>query len=497
MPWKIWTYDIAREQAPSLEQLDETVRWTQESGYDAIGLYLEHRFAYPSTPWAHGKGCVTPEMVATLQQCHSTFSIVPFINLLGHMEGFIYTQFGERFAEEPYKGLQASQDEPGFAELTDGLIDDTIASFKSDLIHIGGDETFQLGARRAKQGEEPDKARIYGEHFGRCARRVLAAGRRPAIWGDMLLTHPEAAEFIPRETLVFDWQYFNGLSDSAPKLTELGFEVVGCPALHTYNAPWLHVPESEANLREVSRDVQEMGLYGVCLTTWECGLFGDYETLVPALKVAPQLIEDPTACSSFLEAYGESAEWARLMGEVLPQRGPLFQYSKIRSSLKARLLMAGNPMMLWRAYRDQWTEDNFKNHMRLLDEALAAALTPSEKGVTLFVRGAIEFGHLVQRAHDSYSQRDPESAISALGATRMIFNQLMQIASNKMHRGGSIADQYRCQAALEHVEKVIRRLRDFGHGELGYLPSFEVLCQPQFTPHDQGCWWRINRWTND
>ena len=57
---------------------------TQASGYNAIGLYMEHRFAYPSTPWAHGAAVVTPEMVRALQEEFPDVQLIPFLNLLGH-----------------------------------------------------------------------------------------------------------------------------------------------------------------------------------------------------------------------------------------------------------------------------------------------------------------------------------------------------------------------------------------------------------------------------
>jgi len=87
----MWMYDLAREQAPTLGDLRRFCDLTQESGYNAIGLYLEHRFAYPSTPWSHGKGCVTPEDIEVLQAEYKDLQIIPFINLLGHFEGFLYT----------------------------------------------------------------------------------------------------------------------------------------------------------------------------------------------------------------------------------------------------------------------------------------------------------------------------------------------------------------------------------------------------------------------
>jgi hypothetical protein len=63
--------------------------------------------------------------------------------------------------------------------------------------------------------------------------------------------------------------------------------------------------------------------------------------------------------------------------------------------------------------------------------------------------------------------------------------------------GGSLADIERCRIAREHVERVIRRIKEYGDGSLGYLPAFEHITHPKFMPHDQGCWWLINKWANE
>jgi hypothetical protein len=43
-----WMYDIAREQSPRLDVLTEMLQRSRAAGYNAVGLYLEHRFAYAS-----------------------------------------------------------------------------------------------------------------------------------------------------------------------------------------------------------------------------------------------------------------------------------------------------------------------------------------------------------------------------------------------------------------------------------------------------------------
>src|SRR5690349_17419848 len=99
MRLRMWTYDLAREQAPTLDNLRILAELSLSAGYNALGLYMEHRFAYPSTPWADGARAVTPEMVRTVQEDFPDLQIIPFLNLLGHMEGFLYTEKGRALAE--------------------------------------------------------------------------------------------------------------------------------------------------------------------------------------------------------------------------------------------------------------------------------------------------------------------------------------------------------------------------------------------------------------
>lgn len=312
MRLRMWTYDYAREQAPTLDHLRRLCSLSQESGYNALGLYLEHRFAYPSAPWMQGEGCLRPDTVQALQDEFAELQIVPFINLLGHFEGMLYTEAGKKFAEETFKGMQACPSNEGFVEFARGLLDDAISAFSCDLIHIGGDETNQLGkcarcAARVADFERSEgadgKAHLYGEHFGPLARHVLDRGRTPAVWGDMFLEHPQALDLIPRETVIFDWQYFGGPLLTAKALGARN-PIVFSPTLQTYNAAWFHLAQSEMNLQEhldafaenesaaETADIPRVD--GICLTTWECGLFGNYNTLFPAIRAAGRMLSEPT-----------------------------------------------------------------------------------------------------------------------------------------------------------------------------------------------------------
>ena len=671
MQLRMWTYDLAREQAPTLDHLRTFFEVTRAGGYNAIGLYLEHRFAYPSTPWAHGKGCLTPEMVRTLIDEFPDIEVIPFVNLLGHMEGFLYTENGVRFAEEPFKGLQADPTNADLVRLAEAIIDDTLAIFPSHIIHIGGDETWQLGAGEgskkvvAEYERTPGmdgKARLYADHFGPLARRITDAGRHPAVWGDMFFDHPTALKLIPGDTIIFDWQYFGG--PRSRMFRDRNFDVVYCPALHTYNATWLHLPQSEENVRQHAVAAYQDKAYGVCVTTWELGLFGNYETILPAVKASGRMLQELEAkgesalpspflppstdpyhrrddwplnfepnpqfpneresfvslaaslvdaivrdfldsqakggeivrdgedfviryiypnrtddtgrlsrepCGSvlnrlcllagmdplrrnqvrqgtlrgtykgvtfeiaatstptpeglsftftttpfpngatyaayrqaphFLKAYLEDGEtheeFARLMGIELQDAGAPFAFTGIRSAMKCRMLLYSNPFLFWLRNREEILGEAGDKALEILEHAIAVSPNVSYRGCAEFARLSIEFVRQTEDARRLYAAGLPGESTNALIVCRQIFENLIKIArATNIRIGGSLADVERCLAAREHIEKVIRRVKNYGDGDLGYLPSFETLCHPKFIPHDQGNWWLINRWANE
>ncbi len=531
MNLRMWMYDLAREQAPTLEHLRRICQLTIDSGYNALGIYLEHRFAYPSTPWVQGKDCLTPETVLILRTEFTTLQIIPFVNLLGHFEGFIYTEPGHKLAESRLKGMQACPSNQDFLKIAKDLVDDVIDIFDSEIIHIGGDETWQLGAcpqckLRVEEYEKAQgvdgKAMLYGQHFGPLAQHVVDRGKRPAVWGDMFLEHSTALPALPPNTLIFHWQYFNSAGLNSKVFFDAGHDVVYCPALHTYNATWLHLPQSECNVRENILSAYRDNAFGVCVTTWECCLFGNYETLFPAIQASglmlnslkelsesyPEDSVEPTEyklerdAPYFLKAYLRESEtyeeWARLMSIELQNCGGQFEFDGWRSSLKCRLLLYSNPFLAWMHHRDALTGEIGKNALNIVERSITFAPDASARGVSDFAKCAIQFVQFAEEAHQAYADGRPGAAVAALSPCRQIFDNLSKIAkSNNLRIGGSLADIQRCMVAKQHVEKVMTRINQYGDGSLGYLPSFEMITHPMFVPHDQSAWWLVNSWAKE
>lgn len=496
MPLRMWMLDVAREQSPTLDHLYQFASTSLDAGYDSLGLYLEHRFAYPSAPWATGKGCITPDMVRSLRMEFPSLQVVPFINLLGHMEGFLNCEQGSGFRETPFRGMQGCPSNPDFTKFCRELLSDTLEAFDSETVHIGGDETWELAmCPRCAPSDDDRKSQLYGDHFGPLAAAVVASGRRPAVWGDMFLEHPDALKSLPKETLLFDWQYFGGVRESAPRLGALGHSVVGCPSIQTYSAAWMHLELSEANVRQVSQDVQDLGLHGVCLTTWECGLFGAYDTVLPCVTASKGIMEDPHGAPGFLDAFGPESRWASLMGVELNALGGVFGPDGHRHRLKSRLLLYSNPFLAWKHHAEELSSEIGLRALEICERAIQATNDEAQKGVAMVVRGAVEFVRIAEAAHRHYMRDEPEMAVKTLAPARHLFDTLETLARRTQVRiGGSLADVERCKAARKHVETVMSRIQKYGRKELGYLPSFDTISHPRFIPHDQACWWGVNKW---
>lgn len=489
-------FDLAREQTVGPDQLMELARLSQDSGYDSLGLYLEHRFAYPSVPWAHGLYALTPESVLRVRSEFPSLKIVPFLNVLGHMEGFLRCEPGESLRESSFGGMMGCPSRLDFRKLTKSLVDDIIQCFDSEIIHLGGDEAWELS--NCPVCAQTDKPEIYSRHMTPLIEQVLSASRQPAVWGDMFIEHPEILAEIPKQTLVFDWQYRTGLSNSAPSLAAHGHALVGCPTLHVYDAMWVHLKESETNVRQVAFDVKSMNLEGTCLTTWECGLFGAYDTLFPAIEWASNVMDNPSWGTRLVDAYSDHREFAELMGIELNSLGGQFSFDGHRNRLKCRLLAYGNPFLAWKHHGEELAGEAGDKALELSQRAIDCSTGEEFKGVAIFVRTSVEIVRMMEAAKRWYAEGEPDKAVRALSPIRHAFDTLETVARRTRARiGGSLADIERCGLAKRHVETVIHRIRQYGRGELGYVPSFDTLVQTVFVPYDQGCWHRVNKWGCD
>jgi len=96
------------------------------------------------------------------------------------------------------------------------------------------------------------------------------AGRKMAMWGDMLLHHREIIDRLPRGSIIIhDWHYRRHVApESAAFFKDRGFEVIGCPSLFCHPRMILPDDENYANIAAFARVARELDLRGLDTTIW-------------------------------------------------------------------------------------------------------------------------------------------------------------------------------------------------------------------------------------
>jgi hypothetical protein len=249
-------------------------------------LLIEWEAAYPYDKHA----IISSEYAYTREEVESFIAycgrlgidVIPLQQCFGHTE---YILRHERYADLRESStdfcqvcpLKAADSFTVFRE----LLADIASTHPSKYIHIGGDETYLLGhceQCRAKAQRE-GKSRLYVDYFKEIARCVTKLGRRPVLWADMLLKHPEAVDEMPKECVFVDWNYgwepshFGDLS----RIEGNGFKIWGAAALraHPDNHSLTSWQRRFHNIRDFIPHARNQGYTGMLLTSWSTsGVYG-------------------------------------------------------------------------------------------------------------------------------------------------------------------------------------------------------------------------------
>jgi hypothetical protein len=493
-----WMLDVAREQSPSYEFLAEVGSRSLGAGYNVLGLYLEHRFAYPSAPWASDIGALTTKVVRRLSKelGRKGLRIVPFLNTLGHMEGFLRSEGGQRYGEGAARrgSAQICPSNAEAVELVRGLVLDAMEAFDDPWVHLGGDEAHQLGqcAACAKRVEKVGLGGLYGEYYARLCEFVLERGRTPCLWADMVLAHPEALKALPRETVLFDWQYSDSPTATSARLREAGFRVVVCPAVHTYDATWCHLGLTKQNIDDHISVWQGGGAEGILVTTWEFSYFTNYASTLPLVYAAGRRIREGASWRDALvleggPAYADAAE---VLGEQIPKLSKFMGPGTWRP-LRELFVIRENPFFLWEAWREEACGKVGEEILKLCEE-LEGALAPGDPLLwcTQLQRVAVEWVRLCEAAYEQYSKRDVRKCAAVLEEGALQIARLGSGLKRIEEAGGSRADVLRLRRIVQWVKQVARRVleQQRGTAKPTYLPAFEVISHPAFVPGDQAAW---------
>ena len=234
-----------RIQVMTPEALKDFAKQLSEFGMNTLVMEWEGTYPFEKHPTISNKYSYSREEVEDfIAYCEGLgIKVVPLQQSLGHVE---YILRNSRYSELKEDRKDISQLCPMESEASKALFTDLFADLakthNSDYVHIGGDETYLLGhcPKCQKKVEESSKSKLFVDHMKMISEIVIGLGKKPVMWADIILKHPEAAAELPQETIFVDWNYgwkINHFGD-VPGLQEKGFTFWGSPVIRSHPDNW-------------------------------------------------------------------------------------------------------------------------------------------------------------------------------------------------------------------------------------------------------------------
>ena len=256
-------------------------------GYDTLVLLVRYNFQFrrhPEVATSNALDLAQAKEIAALCR-RNKIRLIPKMNLLGHQSG------KERGTEDGLLKAHPEFDEtpdleavrycrslcprhPEVKRVVCDLIDEMLAAFGADALHVGCDEVFEIGHCPRCKGAS--NAQLFADWINTLHEHIAGkSGVEMLMWSDRLLdghstgygeweaamngTFP-AVDMIPKDIVCCDWHYGAGPEyPSVPYLTGKGFRTVVCP--------WRTAQATQA-LLDFAWKMRSDKVLGVLQTTW-------------------------------------------------------------------------------------------------------------------------------------------------------------------------------------------------------------------------------------
>jgi hexosaminidase len=266
--------DISRGPVPTLDFQKKQIRTLAAYKVNFFSPYLEHTLAYDSNPLiAPPGGAMThadvKELVAYAANYH--VDIVPEQEAFGHLHHALKYEIYSPLAETPH-GHVLAPGQAGSLPFIKQMFAEIDSLFPSRFVHLGADETFELG-----RGQTADRVKtvgigvVYLDFLKQIADALRPSGKKLLFWGDVALSSPELVTTIPKDLIAVPWTY--GADTSYVRFIapfrNAGMETWVAPGVSSWNRVYPNNANALVNIQGFVRDGQRLGATGMINTSWD------------------------------------------------------------------------------------------------------------------------------------------------------------------------------------------------------------------------------------
>jgi hexosaminidase len=265
--------DLSRGPFPTLDFQKHQVAQIAAFKANIYSPYFEHTLQYTSQPMAAPVGgALSPADAAELVKFaeHYHVTILPEQEAFGHVHHVLKYDVYQDVAETPH-GYVLAPGQPQTLPLIKDWFTQIAAEFPSPWMHIGADETFDLGLGRTSQQV---KAQGYGPVYVQFLTQIHDAlaplHKKLMFWGDIGTDDPKAVVNLPKDMIAVPWDYGStkGFDKMIEPFAKAGIETWVAPGDANWSTVYPDANVFFGNIQGFIRDGQKYGSTGALTTVW-------------------------------------------------------------------------------------------------------------------------------------------------------------------------------------------------------------------------------------
>ncbi|MDE1162069.1 MAG: family 20 glycosylhydrolase [Acidobacteriaceae bacterium] len=441
--------DLSRGPVDTFEFQKKLIRTLAAYKDNVYSPYFESTQAYPSMPLSAIPGAsLTPaeatELVAYARQYHVT--VIPEQEAFGHLRHMLTWEQYANAAETPH-GAVLAPGQPQSMQMIDGMFKDLARMYPGPFLHIGGDETFELGYGRTRPDvDQRGLAPVYLDFMQRIVADLKPLNRKILFWGDIVgnqRTQPllkALPQSFKSSVIAVAWGYSPkpSFDNYLRPFADSGIPFWVAPSINNYRQMWPNQQQALLDIQGFTRDGQKMGAEGQLNTLWnDTGeslananwygiLFGAAAAWQQGESSIPQFQQDYGVVF-----HGDATGYVNQAQDELNAAMQIFHDAKVISDSE------GTDGLFW---IDPWSRHG---------QQFAAAMRPIAAPVRLHAERALALLAQARAANPSLREQDALNAID-FAARRIDFLGLVYQLSDEMINDFA---QAQATAASDHWKK--------------------------------------------
>jgi len=270
--------DLSRGPVTTLEFEKKLIRTIAAYKINLYSPYFEHTATYAANPLIAPPGggvsaADAAALVAYARLYHVT--VVPEQEAFGHLHNALLWEQYQPLAETPH-GAVLAPGQPGSIALIKQEFSELAAEYPGPFLHIGADETVDLGVGQTKADVDArGLAPVYLDFMQRVVTALAPLQRRLLFWGDIAQDSPALLKTLPQSfkdsTIAIAWGYNpepRGFASLLTPFTNAGFETWVSPSVHNFRVVYPDNNMALPNIQQFTRDGQRLGSTGQLNTIW-------------------------------------------------------------------------------------------------------------------------------------------------------------------------------------------------------------------------------------